>query len=500
MAMQEVPRLSFVEDIDQFLVGRASFPAVNYFLNRKNILGRYRKLLASEWYSKEALRELQFQKLLATLRHVYVWNPFYAKRFKEIGLVPDDIKSLEDLRHIPPLSRKDVINHRLEMVDVRYRDSALAADRAPQHPGLPVLFGRFRRHKLVRNTSTGSTGTPTVFYDDGSTTALNWAHELRLKRWFGLPPGVREARMTGVSTLYPAKSLRRTIRKMYWNQMILPGIFMSDDDYEFSLQSIRKFRPRVLWGCTLALTGLARYMQRVNKNIAPCTPELVISWAAPLYEHEKNLLTEVFDCPVTNLYGSREVGHIAILCPHGSMHVNQENYIVELEGMGAGGGKTSPGNILVTQLNASPMPFLRYRIGDLAEFTEEACSCGRSLSVLKRVLGRIGDVFKTKDGRMIEPGFWCHAFMVGRQSQDVEKFQVVYQPDDKILFRVIRKASYSAQTEADLRSLMETHFQSDIKFDFEYVHDIKPQPSGKCPIVVNEIEQKEELVLMLQSR
>ena len=500
MAIQEVSPVSIVDGIDQFLVGQISFPAVNYFLNRKNILGRYRKLLASERYSKEALRELQFQKLQATLRHVFVRNPYYAMRFKEIGLVPEDVRSLEDFRHVPPLGRQDVINHRLEMVDIRYRNSVVSADRASQQPGLPVLFGKFRRHKLVRNTSTGSTGTPTVFYDDGATTALNWAHELRLKSWFGLPPGVKEARMTGISTLYPPKSMRRSIRKAFWNQMVLPGIFLSDCDYEFSLQNIYDFRPRVLWGYTPALTGLARYMQRVNKDIAPCHPELVISWAAPLYEHEKKLLTEVFGCPVTNLYGSREVGHVAMLCPHGSMHVNQENYIVELEGAGAGEPKTGPGNILVTQLNESPMPFLRYRIGDLAEIAQDDCSCGRSLGVLKSVLGRIGDVLKTKDGRLTEPAFWCHAFMVGRQSQDVEKFQVVYRPNNKILFRVIPRASFSAQTEADLRSLMEKHFQSSIQFDFEYVSEIKPQPSGKCPIVVNEIAQKEETVGELQSR
>jgi len=161
MAIQEASGLSFVDEIDQFLVGRISFPAVNYFLNRKNILGRYRKLLGSELYSKDALRELQFQKLLATVRYVSVWNPFYAKRFKEIGLAPEDIKSLDDIRHIPVLARQDVIDHRLDMVDSRYRDSVVFADRARQKPGLPVLFGKFRRHKLVRNTSTGSTGTPT---------------------------------------------------------------------------------------------------------------------------------------------------------------------------------------------------------------------------------------------------------------------------------------------------------------------------------------------------
>ena len=499
MALQEVPRLKFIDGINQFLVGRIAFPAVNHVLNRKDILGRYRKLLASELYSKDALRELQFERLLATLRGVSIRNPFYARRFKEIGLVPEDIRSLEDIRLIPILARQDVINHRLEMVDMRYRDSALSADRGQQKPGLPVLFGNFRGRKLVRNTSTGSTGTPTVFYDDGSTTALNWAHELRLKHWFGLAPGAKEARMTGISTLYSAKSMRRSVRKFFWNQLILPGIFLSDREYEFSTQKLREFKPRVLWGLTSALTGLARYVQRVNKGIPPCHPELVISWAAPLYEHEKKLLADVFGCPVTNLYGTREVGHVAMQCPHGSIHVNDENYILELEEAGIGGEKAGPGNVLVTQLNASPMPFLRYRIGDMAEIAETACSCGRSLGVLKSILGRTGDVLKMKDGRLIEPGFWCHAFMVGRQSQDVEKFQVVFRNDDRILFRVIPRASYSGQTEADLRKLMEQHFQSRLQFDFEHVSEIKPQPSGKCPIVVNEIEQPEKRLEELRS-
>ena len=69
--------MSFVEKMDQFLVGRIAFPAVNYVLNRKDILGRYRKLLLTEHYSKDALRELQFQKLSVVLRHAYRRIPFY---------------------------------------------------------------------------------------------------------------------------------------------------------------------------------------------------------------------------------------------------------------------------------------------------------------------------------------------------------------------------------------------------------------------------------------
>jgi phenylacetate-CoA ligase len=313
-----------------------------------------------------------------------------------------------------------------------------------------------------------------------------------LKQWYGLAPGVKEARMSGISTAYVAKRKLPSAREFLWNQIILPGYFLSDREYELSLRKIQKFRPRILWGPTSALTGLARYVQRANKDISRCHPDLVISRAAPLYEHEKKLLSEVFGCPVTNIYGTREVGHVAMNCPHGSIHVNQENYMVEIEGNVIDEERAGPGKILITPLNEAPMPFLRYRIGDLAELGGSDCPCGRSLAVLKNILGRIGEVFKTKDGRLIEPGFWCFAFMVGRQSQDVERFQVVYRRTDCIRFRIVPRAGYSVETEADLRHFIEKSFPSGMQFEFEYVSDIKPQPSGKYLIVVNEIEQQGE--------
>ena len=218
----------------------------------------------------------------------------------------------------------------------------------------------------------------------------------------------------------------------------------------------------------------------------------MISRAAPLYDHEKKLLTEVFGCQVTNIYGSRELGHVAMNCSHGSIHVNQENYLVEIEGVGIGKAGAGPGKILITPLYESPMPFLRYRIGDIAEMGGNDCPCGRSLIALKKIMGRIGEVFKTKDGHLIEPNFWCIAFEDGRPSQDVEKFQIVYRRNDCIRFRIVRRAGYSADTEADLRHFMEKNFPSSVQYEFEYVPDIKPQPSGKYLFVVNEIARQEE--------
>jgi phenylacetate-coenzyme A ligase PaaK-like adenylate-forming protein len=210
--------MRFVEEVDQFLIGSVVFPAVNFILNRRGILGRYRKLLLTEHYSEDALRELQFQKGSAVLRHVYKWIQFYTRRFKEIGLVPEVIKTMEDIRHIPPLVRQDVIDHRLDMVDVRYRHSASATDQAAQEGDSSLSVAILGRHRLIRSTTTGSTGTPTVFYEDGSTTALNWVHEQRLKHWFGLRPGAKEARMKGISTLYATQSMLVSAREYLWNQ------------------------------------------------------------------------------------------------------------------------------------------------------------------------------------------------------------------------------------------------------------------------------------------
>jgi phenylacetate-CoA ligase len=187
---------------------------------------------------------------------------------------------------------------------------------------------------------------------------------------------------------------------------------------------------------------------------------------------------------------------VAMTCPLGSMHVNQEHYLVEIESEGWANSAPGPGNILITPLFETPMPFVRYRIGDLAELGVSDCPCGRCLMTLKKILGRIGDVLKTKEGHLIEPSFWCIAFEGGRPSRDVDKYQVVYRRNDRMQIRIVPRLSFSADTEAELRHFLEENLPSSLHFEFEYVSDIKPQPSGKYLFVVNEIEQREEQLVV----
>lgn len=429
----------FNELRDRF-IGTILFPFSNMLMNRKGIMRMYRDYFDSEKLSPELVRELQLWKLRRIVEHAYTWVPYYQKRFKEMRLEPRDIRELEDIKLIPPLSRQDVIEHHREMIDLRQRLFLEKADGSTRGPGGPVPFALFRRHRLVRNTSSGSTGAPTIFYEDGSAAARNWALELRLKSWYGLRPGEREARMARLSTEYYGSGRKRRLRKYFWNQLMLPGINLADRDYAYCLDQIMQFRPKILWGFTSALAGLADYVRRETEEIRLPWLKLIITWAAPLYDHEKRLLKDYLKAPVTNIYGAREVGHIAALCPHGNYHVNQESHLMEID---AGSADAERGEILATTLDASPMPFLRYRMGDIGALSGAACSCGRSLQVLKSIHGRTGEIFTTSDGRMISPNFWCRTFMNDRLAHAVKRFQVIYRKSSVVSIRIIRNGSFT---------------------------------------------------------
>lgn len=471
--------------LSDLMVSRLTFPLTNYLMNRRGIMGNYSELLRTERADPEALAQLQLRRLRQVLEHAGRWVPWYQRRFREIGLDPRDIKRLEDLRQIPRLTRQEVIDHHREMVDLRYQDSIDLADQRRRDAAQPIPFARFRRHRLVRNNSSGSTGAPTVFYEDGAVTALNWALEMRLKHWYGIDPGAREARMVRLSTVYVANSASNRWRRMLWHQLILPGINLRASDYEACIRQLEDFQPRVLWGFTGALTGLADYLRRTNQKLS-FRPELAIGWAGPVYDHERALLEEVLACQVSNIYGSREVGHVALRCPHGAFHINQEWMLAETEPIEGAAGESGAGELLVTGLVPTPMPFIRYGMGDIARVAPSHCACGRTLAVMEEFVGRTGEIFTTRDGRMIPPNFWCRLFMGREIPGAVQRFQVMYTREKAIVVRIARGPLFNETTEAYLQRIMQDNFAPATPFRIEYVDEIKPMISGKYQMVYQE--------------
>jgi len=433
--------------------------------------------------SADELHDLQLQKFRERLCHAAEWIPFYQRQFRQLGFDPRDVQSLDDVSQLPALSREDLVEYHADLVDRRMVKAVTAADQR----GLakPIPFAPFRRNRLVKHTSSGSTGEPVAYYEDGSTSAASWAFEKLFKNWYGIHRAPREVRMMRLATEYMPSGKTQSLRKLLWRHVVLPGLSLADHDYERSFDVLQKFQPAVLWGFTSALRGLAEYMLANGKRLS-YRPKLVVTWAEPVHAEEEDSLQRAFDCPVTNLYSSHEVGHIACRCPAGSFHVDQKHLLVQVDRESIKLDDADSGELVITTLFDSPMPFIRYRMGDIGSVSESTCSCGRKLQVLNSLVGRTYELFTTRDGRMISPNFWLHLFRRENVAGFIKRFQITYKKDGNILIKIVPKPGHSMETEPELRQLVAASLENQAILDWTYVAEITPEPSGKIPIVKHE--------------
>ncbi|MBR5679701.1 MAG: phenylacetate--CoA ligase, partial [Clostridia bacterium] len=61
-----------------------------------------------ETMPREQLRELQSERLVKQIRHVWDNVPYYRNKMEEKGVTPDDIHGVEDLPKLPFLSKADL--------------------------------------------------------------------------------------------------------------------------------------------------------------------------------------------------------------------------------------------------------------------------------------------------------------------------------------------------------------------------------------------------------
>jgi phenylacetate-CoA ligase len=246
-----------------------------------------------------------------------------------------------------------------------------------------------------------------------------------------------------------------------------------------------------------SLEDMWEWLQRIKPSYLLTYPSIVRAFAARA-EREKNgpcrlrgvatvgesvdaelrdSVSKFLGAELYDRYSSQEAGLIACQCPaNRRYHVQDEALIVEVlldDGTPAGPGET--GRIVVTTLHNYASPLLRYDIGDVAE-VGTACSCGRGLRTLNRIVGRRRNIFRLRDGRTFWPTFGVRAFsryMPVRQHQvrqtDYEKLEVV----------IATSAPTDAEGEERLRVDMRKRMPIPMDIRFKYVDEIPREPGGK---------------------
>jgi len=232
------------------------------------------------------------------------------------------------------------------------------------------------------------------------------------------------------------------------------------------------------------LRCLAEFLVETKRSF-PSDLRAVISTSEPLTEPDRRLFREAFGAPVFNEYGCGELGTIAHECEKGGLHIHCENLLVEILSPDSGVEATGSGEVVVTELNNLAMPLIRYRLGDFAEMSLDACPCGRTLPTLRNVFGRSYDMIRNRAGQQFHGEFFMYIFEdTRRRDMGVEAFQVVQHDFDHVTVKVVTTPAFGSATEAFVRERIRAGLGQNVDVNFDVVDQIPREKSGKMRLVI----------------
>jgi phenylacetate-CoA ligase len=342
----------------RFAVYIALMPLHHWFITRE-AGKRYRELRDSQWLSPAEVRRLQETKLEKLMHHAYGHVPYYREVFDRAGLKPTDVKTIDDLQRLPLLEKSHVREH-------LYFD---------------LLSDNHRKKDIQKIATSGSTGEPFVCYVDRHQLEMRWAATLRGMEYTGWRFGDRQVRLWH-QTIGMSKTqvMRERIDAFFHRRKFVPAYEMTEANLPQAIAGMEQHDPALIDGYAESLNLLARYLER-NPSTG-LRPRGVITSAQVLPPQSREAIEREFGCRVFDKYGAREFSGIAWECDaHSGHHVVAENYIVEILRDGRPAAPGELGEVVITDLNNYCMPFIRYRIGDLAVAMDprDQCPCGRGL-------------------------------------------------------------------------------------------------------------------------
>lgn len=325
-----------------------------------------------ECASPEKIRELQNERLIKQVKHVWDNVPYYRKKMEEKGVTPDDIKGVDDLHKLPFLSKADL------------RDA---------YP-YGLLAAPLKDCVRIQSTS-GTTGRRVVaFYTKNDIDLWEDCCARAIVAAGGTDEDVVQVAY-GYGLFTGGAGLHGGSHKV--GSLTLP---MSSGNTDRQLQ----------------------FMTDLGSTILCCTP----SYAAYLAEniHERGLRDKIklkagifgaeawsekmrqeiqnqLGIKAYDIYGLTEISGpgVAFECSDQTgMHINEDHFIAEIIDPDTGEvlPDGSQGELVFTSITKEAFPLLRYRTRDICVLTREKCSCGRTLVKMCKPMGRSDDMLIVK--------------------------------------------------------------------------------------------------------
>ncbi len=384
----------------------------------------------TETLERDRLAALQLAKLRYQCHWASARSPWYRRRFAEAGFDPSQLRTVGDLRRLPPLTRDEWMSSQAEH---------------PPYGEIPTIGaeGAIRVH-----TTSGTTGRgPLRALDsrkDWAWIAEMWAYAL----WgCGVRPGDTAYIAFGYGSFIGFWGLHYAMEKV--GVLNVPG---GAQPTEERVRQIIDFGATVVASTPTYALRLAQEASLLGINLPGSSVQRLILSGEPAgsIPQTKALIEEQWGAQAFDTAGMTEIGTIMVFeCTEqpGGTHIIEDHLIEEvldpatLEPVPYG----SRGERVVTSFGRGSIPLIRYRTGDLVcRVPASTCSCGRGFDIYEGgILGRVDDM-KIVRGTNVYPRA---IEAIVREFPEVDEFQTVISHEgirDEITLRVELKPGWSA--------------------------------------------------------
>ncbi len=332
-----------------------------------------------ERMDREAIRQIQIEGLQATLNRVYKNVRHYRKLFREIDFMPEDLRSFDEFRRLPFLSRRDLSEHYpYDMFAVPLRE-VVRLHTTSVNFDEPVVIG-FTRNDMQNwaELTARNLAAVEVSKDDVLQIALTFGSMSGL---FGVQAG---AELVGAS--------------------VIP---MSVGKMREQVKIMRDFKTSVLVSTPTLALGLIRAMEELNIDPHGLTLKYGILGAEPWGEQTRREIESRLHITATDTYGLTEVfgPGVAWECPvKNGLHIAEDHFIPEVIDpvTQAPLPPGSEGELVITTISKEAFPLIRFRTGDLTKIDYTPCDCGRTHCRISRIFKRSDDVLIVR-GTSVSP-------------------------------------------------------------------------------------------------
>lgn len=325
---------------------------------------------AKDFLAPEYLRKLQLERLQKVVKHTYTNVEHFRNRMQEKGLIPDDVKCLEDIRKLPFSVKADL------------RDT------------YPYGLIACPMNEVVRlHASSGTTGKPIVVaYSEGdinvwsevvaralSACGLNSSDIIQNGYGYGMFTG-------GLGLHYGIEALGAT------------AVPASGGNTPRQIMLMKDFGTTAM-SCTPSyFTFVTEKALEMGIDLRDLPIRAGIFGAEPWTEEMRARIEESAGIKAYDIYGLSEIigPGVAIECEcQCGMHIFEDHFYPEI--IDPDTGEALPdgefGELVITTLTKYAFPMIRYRTRDLTRIIPEKCACGRTIRRIERISARSDDMF-----------------------------------------------------------------------------------------------------------